>query len=178
MGKISYANMKLKVNNDIKTFDFNGNEVEVLSYLPIEDKFDLVMVTLQQSLIDGIYNSIKLEMYFNLNLAYMYTNISFTEKQKEDAEKIYNVLKTNGFFDKMIEMIPDEEYEELIGYIEEEIEKNMRYNTSAAAVVKSVVNDLPTQAQAAMNIVNNFDKEKFQEVVQFAQAANGNRPIE
>mgnify|MGYP006968328545 CR=1 FL=1 len=178
MGKISYANMKLKVNNDIKTFDFNGNEVEVLSYLPIEDKFDLVMVTLQQSLIDGIYNSIKLEMYFNLNLAYMYTNISFTEKQKEDAEKIYNVLKTNGFFDKMIEMIPDEEYEELIGYIEEEIEKNMRYNTSAAAVVKSIVNDLPTQAQAAMNIVNNFDKEKFQEVVQFAQAANGNRPIE
>lgn len=178
MGKISYANMKLKVNNDIKTFDFNGNEVEVLSYLPIEDKFDLVMVTLQQSLIDGIYNSIKLEMYFNLNLAYMYTNISFTEKQKEDAEKIYNVLKTNGFFDKMIEIIPDEEYEELIGYIEEEIEKNMRYNTSAAAVVKSVINDLPTQAQAAMNIVNNFDKEKFQEVVQFAQAANGNRPIE
>lgn len=177
MGKISYANMKLKVNNDIKTFDFNGNEVEVLSYLPIEDKFDLVMVTLQQSLIDGIYNSIKLEMYFNLNLAYMYTNISFTEKQKEDAEKIYNVLKTNGFFDKMIEIIPDEEYEELIGYIEEEIEKNMRYNTSAAAVVKSVINDLPTQAQAAMNIVNNFDKEKFQEVVQFAQAANGNRPI-
>ena len=141
-------------------------------------KFDLVMVTLQQSLIDGIYNSIKLEMYFNLNLAYMYTNISFTEKQKEDAEKIYNVLKTNGFFDKMIEMIPDEEYEELIGYIEEEIEKSMRYNTSAAAVVKSVINDLPTQAQAAMNIVNNFDKEKFQEVVQFAQAANGNRPIE
>ena len=178
MGKISYANMKLKVNNNIKTFDFNGNEVEVLSYLPIEDKFDLVMVTLQQSLIDGIYNSIKLEMYFNLNLAYMYTNISFTEKQKEDAEKIYNVLKTNGFFDKMIEMIPDEEYEELIGYIEEEIEKSMRYNTSAAAVVKSVINDLPTQAQAAMNIVNNFDKEKFQEVVQFAQAANGNRPIE
>ena len=178
MGKISYANMTLKVNNNIKTFDFNGNEVEVLSYLPIEDKFDLVMVTLQQSLIDGIYNSIKLEMYFNLNLAYMYTNISFTEKQKEDAEKIYNVLKTNGFFDKMIEMIPDEEYEELIGYIEEEIEKSMRYNTSAAAVVKSVINDLPTQAQAAMNIVNNFDKEKFQEVVQFAQAANGNRPIE
>ena len=87
-------------------------------------------------------------------------------------------LKSTSLFDKMIEMIPDEEYEELIGYIEEEIEKSMRYNTSAAAVVKSVINDLPTQAQAAMNIVNNFDKEKFQEVVQFAQAANGNRPIE
>ena len=43
MSKVSYANMKLKVNNEIKTFDFNGNEIEVLSYLPIEDKFDLVI---------------------------------------------------------------------------------------------------------------------------------------
>lgn len=178
MGKVSYANMKLKVKNEIKTFDFNGSEIEVLSYLPIEDKFDLIMITLQQSLVNGIYNSIKLEMYFNLNLAYMYTNISFTEKQKEDAEKIYNTLKTNGFFDKMIEVIPDDEYAELLGYIEEEIEKSMRYNTSAAAIIQSIVNDLPTQAQAAMDIVNNFDKDKFQEVISFAKAANGNRPIE
>ena len=178
MAKVSYANMKLKVNNEIKTFDFNGNEIEVLSYLPIEDKFDLVMITLQQSLINGIYNSIKLEMYFNLNLAYMYTNLSFTEKQKEDEEKIYNILKTNGFFNKMIETIPDDEYAELLGYIEEEIEKSMRYNTSAAAVIKSIVEDLPAQAQAAANIVNDFDKTKWQEVINFATAANGGRPIE
>lgn len=178
MAKVSYANMKLKVNNEIKTFDFNGNEIEVLSYLPIEDKFDLVMVTLQQSLINGIYNSVKLEMYFNLNLAYMYTNLSFTEKQKEDEEKIYNILKTNGFFNKMMETIPDDEYAELLGYIEEEIEKSMRYNTSAAAVIKSIVEDLPAQAQAAANIVNDFDKTKWQEVINFATAANGGRPIE
>ena len=178
MAKVSYANMKLKVNNEIKTFDFNGNEIEVLSYLPIEDKFDLVMITLQQSLINGIYNSVKLEMYFNLNLAYMYTNLSFTEKQKEDEEKIYNILKTNGFFNKMIETIPDDEYAELLGYIEEEIEKSMRYNTSAAAVIKSIVEDLPAQAQAAANIVNDFDKTKWQEVINFATAANGGRPIE
>ena len=177
MGKVSYANMKLKVNNEIKTFDFNGNEIEVLSYLPIEDKFDLVMITLQQSLVNGIYNSVKLEMYFNLNLVYMYTNISFTDKQKEDEEKIYNTLKTNGFFDKMLAIIPDDEYKELLEYIEEQIEKDMQYNLSAASIIKSIVNDLPNQAQAAMDIVNNFDKSKFQAVVDFATAANGNRPI-
>jgi hypothetical protein len=176
--KVSYANMKLKVNNEVKTFDFNGTEIEVLSYLPIEDKFDLVMITLQESLVNNIYNSIQLEMHFNLNLAYMYTNISFTDKQKEDEAKLYDTLKTNGFFDKLVETIDDDEYAELLGYIEEEIEKSMRYNTSAAAIIRSLVDDLPTQAQAAMDIVNNFDKDKFQEVVAFAQAANGGRPIE
>lgn len=178
MGKISYANMKLKVNNEIKTFDFNGNKIEVLSYLPIEDKFDLVMITLQQSLVNEIYNSVKLEMHFNLNLVYMYTNISFTDKQKEDEEKIYNVLKTNGFFDKLLEVIPDDEYSELLGYIEEQIEKDMKYNLSTASIIRNIVNDLPAQAQAAMDIVNNFDQNKFQAVVDFAKAANGNRPIE
>ena len=77
----------------------------------------------------------------------------------------------------MLAIIPDDEYKELLGYIEEQIEKDMQYNLSAASIIKSIVNDLPNQAQAAMDIVNNFDKSKFQAVVDFATAANGNRPI-
>ena len=75
-------------------------------------------------------------------------------------------------------VFPDDEYKELLGYIEEQIEKDMQYNLSAASIIKSIVNDLPTQAQAAMDIVNNFDKSKFQAVVDFATAANGGRPID
>lgn len=48
--KISYANMKLKLNTDVNTFDFKGQKVEVLKYLPAEDKYDLLMITLQKSL--------------------------------------------------------------------------------------------------------------------------------
>ena len=54
--KVSYANLKLKVDNSIKTFDFNGNQIEVLQYLPIEDKYDLIMITLQKAKENGIYN--------------------------------------------------------------------------------------------------------------------------
>ena len=84
--KVSYANMKLKVNTEVKTFDFGGQKVEVLQYLPAQDKYDLLMVTLQKSLENGAYNEFKLNLYFELNLVYMYTNISFTEKQREDEE--------------------------------------------------------------------------------------------
>ncbi len=177
MSKISFANMKLKVNNKIETFDFEGNEIEVLNYLPINDKFDLVMITLQESLVDGIYNPIKLEMYFNLNLVYTYTNISFTDKQKENEEKLYDIMKTNGLLDKIIEAIPESEYTELLDYIDEIIEKEMKYKVSAAAILNSFIDDLPAQAQAAMDIVNNFDKDKFQAVKDFAEAANGGRSI-
>ena len=81
MAKVSYANLKLKTNTEVNTFEFQGQTIEVLKYLPIEDKYDLVMIALQKAEQDGIYNPILLDMYFHLYLIYMYTNISFTEKQ-------------------------------------------------------------------------------------------------
>lgn len=83
MAKTTYASMKLKVNTQPKEIDFEGNKIEVLQYLPVEDKYDLVMITLQKSLEEGIYNPIKKDMYFHLYMVYMYTDISFTDKQKK-----------------------------------------------------------------------------------------------
>ena len=108
--KVSYANMKLKVNTEVKTFDFGGQEVEVLQYLPAQDKYDLLMVTLQKSLENGAYNEFKLNLYFELNLVYMYTNISFTEKQREDEFKLYDTLKSNGFYERFFQVINEDEY--------------------------------------------------------------------
>ena len=108
--KVSYANMKLKVNTSVKTFDFCGQKIEVLQYLPAQDKYDLLMVTLQKSLENGVYNEFKLNLYFELNLVYMYTNISFTEKQREDEFKLYDTLKSNGFYEQFFKVINEDEY--------------------------------------------------------------------
>ena len=102
MAKVSYANLKLKVNSDITTFNFNGTEIELLNYLPMEDKYDIIMIALQKAQEDDIINPLKLDMYFHLNLVYLYTNLSFTEKQRENEEKIYDALKSNGFIDEML----------------------------------------------------------------------------
>ena len=175
--KVSYANLKLKVDNSIKTFDFNGNQIEVLQYLPIEDKYDLIMITLQKAKENGIYNDLKLDMYFALHIVYMYTNLSFTDKQKENEPKIYDTLKSNGFFDKLLPIIPESEYDYLIDCMKQIMRNELQYNTTAAAIIKNLISDLPTNAAAAAQIVDNFDPEKYQAVIDFATAANGNRPI-
>lgn len=177
MAKVSYANLKLKTNDTISTFDFNGNKIEVLNYLPIEDKYDLVMITLQKAEENGIYNQLKLDMFFHLHLVYMYTNLSFTDKQKENEMKIYDTLKSNGFIDKLLEVIDDNEYNDLFEYmvtIEEDI---MNYRNTAGAVIQSLINDLPKNAEAAAKIVDSFNPEKYKQVIQFAEAANGDRPL-
>ena len=176
--KVSYANLKLKPISTTSSFEFGGQEIEVLNYLPIEDKYDLVMITLQKAEQDGVYNPLLLDLYFHLHLVYMYTNLSFTDKQKENEPKIYDTLTSNGFFDKFFEVLDEVEYDELISYIEELQNMTLHYKNTAGAVLQSIIQDLPKNAQAAADIVKNFDPKQYQAVIDFATAANGGRNIE
>ncbi len=178
MAKVSYANLKLKPISTTSSFDFGGQEIEVLNYLPIEDKYDLVMITLQKAEQDGVYNPLLLDLYFHLHLVYMYTNLSFTDKQKENEPKIYDTLTSNGFFDKFFEVLDEVEYAELMSYIEELQNMTLHYRNTAGAVLQSIIQDLPANAQAAADIVKNFDPKQYQAVIDFATAANGGRNIE
>lgn len=177
MAKVSYANLKLKINTSVNTFDFEGQTIEVLKYLDSADKYDLIMITLQKAKEDGLYNPFKLDVFFHLHLVYMYTNLSFTDKQREDELKIYDCLKSNGFIDKMLEVIDENEYNELINWIDQIVEDTMTYKNSAAAVLQSIITDLPGNAEAAARIVDSFDPSQYQAVVDFATAANGGRPV-
>ena len=175
--KVSYANMKLKTNTTVNTFEFCGQKIEVLKYLPAADKYDLLMITLQKSLEGNIYNEFKLNLFFELHLVYMYTNISFTEKQREDEFKLYDTLRSNGFFELFYEALDDKEYEELFDQIAE-LKATMEKNkNSVAGVIANIIEDLPANAEAAAKIVENFDPSQFQAVVDFARYANGGRDI-
>lgn len=175
--KVSYANMKLKTNTAVNAFEFCGQKIEVLKYLPAADKYDLLMITLQKSLEGNIYNEFKLNLYFELNLVYMYTNISFTEKQREDEFKLYDTLRSNGFFELFYEALDDKEYEELFDQIAELKATMEKSKGSVAGVIANIIEDLPANAEAAAKIVENFDPSQFQAVVDFARYANGGRDI-
>lgn len=174
---ISYANMKLKPVTTTHILEWNGYEIEVLDYLPIEDKYDLIMITLQKAWEDGYYNPIKIDQFFHLHLIYMYTNINFTDKQREDENKLYDTLKSNGLIDAFISQFDETEYNELYVWMEDVKNEITNYKHSISALAQSVITDLPKQAEAMQNIIDNFDKDKYQNVLNFAKAANGGRDI-
>jgi len=175
--KVSYANMKLKVNTEVNTFEFCGQNIEVLKYLPARDKYDLLMVTLQKSMEHGAYNEFKLNLYFELNLVYMYTNISFTEKQREDEFKLYDTLKSNGFFELFFQVINEDEYNELFAQLNAIKDASFKNRMSAGAVISKFIDDLPANAETAAKIVESFNPEQFKQVIDFATYANGGRNI-
>lgn len=177
MAKVSYANLKLKTKEEIKEFDFNGSKIEVLQYLPLQDKIDLIDITCQKAREDRLYSPIKIDVYFHLHLVYLYTNLTFTEKQREDEYKLYDCLMSNGLIDGVLMNMNKKEYESLLDLLNQKIEDELKYNTTAAAILNQLITDLPKNAEAAKKIMDEFDPKKYQAVVDFATAANGGRPV-
>lgn len=175
--KVSYASLKLKINTKVKTFDFEGNKIEVLQYLPIEDKYSLINIALQSSKEGNIYNQVKLEAIFNLYIVMMYSNITFTDKQKEDLFKLYDCLESNGIINQVIMNMAEGEYKELYNLLSKTLEDRLHYDNTAAGVINNLIESLPAQAEEMQKIVDNFDKEKFKNVLDFAKSANADRPV-
>lgn len=107
----------------------------------------------------------------------MYTNISFTEKQREDEFKLYDTLKSNGFFELFLQTINEDEYNELFAQLEAIKEASFRNRLSVSSVINQLINDLPANAEAAAKIVDNFNPNQYKAVVDFARYANGGRDI-
>lgn len=174
---MQYKDFNFKVNKEVNVVRINDKEIQVLQYLPINDKIDLIQVALQKSEENGVYNEMKLEAYFNLNLIYLYTNLEFDEEDREDELELYDELETNDVFTTVIGALPDEEYDMLINFLQLTKANREEYKISAAALLQSVIQDLPKNAAAAKDIVDNFDPNKYSEVVNFAKNANVGRPI-
>lgn len=177
MTDISYSALNLHTNVDTNKFEFMGQQIEVLKYLPAADKYAILIASLDAAKKDGIYDDFMLEVLFHLYLVYKYTNIKFSNEDMENETAVYDALKSNGLIDKVIEAMEPEEYDELVETLNNMVAESRDYMKSASAMVKSLVNDIPKGLKAASDMIKEFDPKQYQAVIDFANAANGNRDI-
>ena len=156
-----------------------GKEIEVKHYLPIEDKLTLIQITAQQAqrAETGIINDILFDAYFNTYVIFFYTNLEFTDEQKENPLEIYNILASNDLISQIEAAIPQPEFDELFDFANKDLADIKEYRNSFVSVANDIMTYLPTQMEKVGDIVNNFDPSKYQAVIDFATAANGGRNI-
>ena len=87
MAKVSFTKLGLKKNEEVKTIKFNDIEIEVKQYLPANDKLALIGNVINNSHSTNFANPVLIEVMGSLEIIYAYTNINFTDKQKEDPMK-------------------------------------------------------------------------------------------
>ena len=142
MAKVSFTKLGLSKNQEVKEVKFNGQIIEVKQYLPVNDKLMLISDVINMSMGENNFaNPVQVSVFTTIGILEYYTNINFTEKQKEDPAKLYDLVISNDFAGKIMEVIPEEEYEQLIDGIEESIEAYYKYRNSVMGILDAVSND-------------------------------------
>ena len=142
MAKVSFIKLGLKKKEEIKNITINDQVIEVKQYLPISDKINIITNVIENSADDNNFaNPVKVEVFANLEIMYAYTNISFTDKQKEDPTKLYDLLEENGVIAEVIAAIPENEYALLLGWIDETIEAFYTYRNSVMGIMEQISAD-------------------------------------
>lgn len=142
MAKLAFSKLGLKPNNDIVNIHFNEQIIEVKQYLPVEEKLDLISFVLEASHDQNNFsNPVKVQVYTALKMIEKYTNITFTEKQKENPTKLYDTLSGNGLIEKIVAAIPQEEYDVLIKAIYDTIDAVYKFQNSVLGILETIKTD-------------------------------------
>lgn len=142
MAKISFTKLSLKRKNEVKTITINNNQIEIKQYLPVNEKLDLIARVINGAHDQNNFpNPIKIEVIGTLEMIMAYTNISFTEKQKEDIPKLYDLLEENGVIKDIISQIPEDEYNFIIDGINKTVDAVYTYNNSVLGILEAVSQD-------------------------------------
>lgn len=153
MAKLSFTKLGLAQNKAVKTFDYNGQVIEVKQYLPVNDKLELISNVINLSADENNFaNPVKVSVFAVLEIISAYTNISFTEKQKEDPCKLYDLFVGNGLSSKILTAIPAEELAELLTGIDDSVNAIYNYRNSVMGILDIVQQDYSGMNLDAMNI--------------------------
>lgn len=142
MAKTGFTKLGLKPNNEIQTIEFNEQTIEVKQYLPVEEKLELITKVLELSHDSNNFsNPVKVSVYTTLEIIEKYTNVNFTEKQKENPTKLYDLLVGNGFAAAVIKAIPEPEYDEILTGIKQTIKSVYNYQNSVMGILDTISQD-------------------------------------
>ena len=138
MAKISLSKLISAKKGEIKTIEIGEHKLEVLTYLPLEKKIEMVNKVVNECIIDTGINPIQRDVQTDVAIIEYYTNISLTEKQKEDMLKTYDLLCLNDILEIVKKAIPAQELALVQGWIWMCINVIETFGNSARGILKDI----------------------------------------
>ena len=143
MARIPFTKLKCKIDTNEVPVQIGEETIAVKQYLPIQEKLELignvVMAAHEQD--ENYSNPVKANAYRDLEVVFAYTNITFTDKQKEDLPKLYDMLASTGVLQQIIKAIPEQEYAEVCCGVWNSIEAIYKYQNSVLGILDTIKTD-------------------------------------
>lgn len=135
-------------------------ELTVRSYLPIEEKIELLQYVINCALdeMTGRFSPIRTEVYFNIALTQWYAGIEYEDL--DDVNVIYDTLEYNNVISMIISAIPQDEYEYMCSLVNDTVKDIADYNSSAAGIIRMMSADgagLNSQIEEILGQIKNAE---------------------
>ena len=134
--------------NKIKSLDpidikIGEETISVVQYLPLEKKLTIMQNIIEQAgnNEEGFYNIVKLTVFYTIEMLRAYTNISFTEKQLEEPQKLYDIIVLNNIWNEVKKVIPQSELTDMWENTCALAREITEYNHSALGILKLMSDD-------------------------------------
>lgn len=163
--KVAFSTLKLKVPKEYRNFTFLDRTIQVISYLPVGEKRDIIETAYQKAA-DGLnFNPILFSVYFLLNIIYSYTNLTFTDNQRENEFELFDMIVTSGLLDEVIGRIPDSEKVFFASHINNYVITKIDADYSAAGLINNGINAVNTISATILDKLSNVNDETIQALI-------------
>lgn len=152
--KPTFNDLKKEVPLKIKFIKINNTDIEVKQYLPVNEKLNLMTRVLEQVAQNDypFANPVQMDVYSTLEIIFAYTNIDFTEEEKDNPAELYDELERQDMINTIISSIPEVEYNFLIDGIEKTVNAYYSYRNSVKGIIADTVTDYSDLELDAENI--------------------------
>lgn len=165
MAKVSFTKLGLKKNIDIISCNWNDQSIEIKVYLPVEEKIAVIERIVNYSLDENNFaNPARININTVLEIVFAYTNINFTDKQKEDRLALYDLLVSTGFWKIIKANLPDNEYIFIHNTAQAVIDEIYKYKNSALGILQAISEDysnLDLDAEKIREKIGNKENVEF-----------------
>ena len=143
MAQITYTKLGLKPNFDEIAIIHCGNEqIEVKQFLPLEKKLEVLTNIINNSIDErGFYNTARIDFNIKMEVLYTYTNIKFTDKQKENPMKLYDNFVASGLMRQIWDLIPEDDRDWFEKHANASIISIMKYRNSIYGILDALRTD-------------------------------------
>jgi hypothetical protein len=171
---IMFKNLNLAESTRAVPVNINGNTISVLQYLPIADKHELIETTINNAIINGICDYVKLYSLYRLYIVCLYTDIELDEEDMENSFGVYDMLEANGVIDEVMAHMDAHELSLIDSMLHDALESTVAYQRSFAGTMTTFVKDLPAIARQLQEFAKDLDLSQFQQVMNIANATGAN----
>ena len=143
--KVSFTKLGLKKNTNLIELSWKDQVINIKEYLPIDEKAKVIENIVNLSLDDNDFaNPLRIQINLILEFIFAYTNINFTEKQKENRSELYDLIISSGLWNEILNKLllcECKEFDYIQDTANEVIDEVYKYKNSALGIMQAITED-------------------------------------